>query len=133
MPVSRKRALDLALSLENATSYPHFERVAVRTPRRTFATFALRGDDVNFAFDLALQEHFCALAPHAIAPVAGGWGRMGWTSCDLNAVDLATFKAALLAAHARSNVPPARKPRAGAPKTAKPVNAAAPRKKARKA
>ena len=133
MPVSRKRALDLALSLENATSYPHFERVAVRTPRRTFATFALRGDDVNFAFDLALQEHFCALAPHAIAPVAGGWGRMGWTSCDLNAVDLATFKAALLAAHARSNVPPARKPRAGATKTAKPVNAAAPRKKARKA
>ena len=127
MAVSRKRALDLALSLENATSYPHFERVAVRTPRRTFATFALRGDDVNFAFDLALQEHFCALAPHAIAPVAGGWGRMGWTSCDLNAVDLATFKAALLAAHARSNVPPARRPRA------KPVNAAAPRKKARKA
>jgi hypothetical protein len=105
MPVTAKRARELALSLENASSYPHFDRVAFRTPRRTFATLALSGQDLNFMLDLAQQQHFCALAPQAIAPVAGGWGRMGWTSCDLRAIDAATFKAALLAAHARANAP----------------------------
>ncbi|HET9930320.1 MAG TPA: hypothetical protein VFQ35_06525 [Polyangiaceae bacterium] len=127
MPVARKRALELALSLENASSYPHFDRVAVRTPRRTFATFALRGDDVNFAFDLALQEQFCSLAPDAISPVPGGWGRMGWTSCDLSKVDAATFKAALLAAHARSNVPRGKRTRSAIAKPAAPESKASSR------
>ena len=104
MPVTAKRARELALSLENASSYPHFDRVAFRTPRRTFATLALSGEDLNFMLDLAQQQHFCALAPQAISPVSGGWGRMGWTRCELRAIDAATFKAALLAAHASAVV-----------------------------
>lgn len=111
MPVTAKRAKELALSLENASSYPHFDRVAFRTPRRTFATLALNGEDLNLMLDVAGQRHFCDLAPHAMAPVAGGWGRMGWTRCELRAIDAATFKAALLAAHARANAPPPKRPR----------------------
>ena len=106
MPVTAKRAKELALSLENASSYPHFDRIAFRTPRRTFATLALSGADLNFMLDAAEQRHFCDLAAHAISPVEGGWGRMGWTRCELRAIDAATLKAALLAAHARANVPP---------------------------
>jgi hypothetical protein len=105
MPVTPKRAHTLALSLENASSYPHFDRIAFRTPRRTFATLALSGVDINFMFDLAQQAQFCALAPHAISPVPGGWGRMGATRCDLKLIDAATFRAALFAAHARANAP----------------------------
>jgi len=111
MPVTAKRAKELALSLENASSYPHFDRVAFRTPRRTFATLALNGEDLNFMLDVAEQRHFCDLAPHAIEPVAGGWGRMGWTRCELRAIDAATFKAALFAAHARANAPRPKRPR----------------------
>ena len=111
MPVTAKRAQELALSLENASSYPHFDRIAFRTPRRTFATLSLSGADLNFKLDLAQQQYFCERAPQAIAPVAGGWGRMGWTSCDLRAIDAATFKAALLAAHARANQPPPKRAR----------------------
>ena len=111
MPVTAKRAKELALSLENVSSYPHFDRVAFRTPRRTFATIALTGEDLNFKLELAEQQHFCGLAPQAIAPVSGGWGRMGWTRCDLRAIDAATLKAALLAAHARANAPLAKRPR----------------------
>jgi hypothetical protein len=111
MPVTAKRAQELALSLENASSYPHFDRVAFRTPRRTFATLALTGQDLNFKLELAEQQHFCERAPHALAPVAGGWGRMGWTSCDLRAIDAATFKAALSAAHASANQPPPKRAR----------------------
>lgn len=110
MPVSANRARTLALSLENASSRPHFDRVAFRTPRRTFATLALSGADLNFMFDLEQQKHFCALAPHAISPVPGGWGRMGATRCDLKLIDAKTFRLALEAAHTRANTPlPSRK------------------------
>jgi len=112
MAVTAKRAHTLALSLENASQYPHFDRIAFRTPRRTFATLALSGGDINFMFDLAQQAHFCKLAPRVIAPVAGGWGRMGATRCALAQVDAATFVAALKAAHARANAPLPKRPRA---------------------
>jgi hypothetical protein len=109
MAVTAKRARELALALENVTEAPHFDRVAFRTPRRIFATLARAGTDLNFMFDHALQAHFCELAPDAISPVPGGWGRMGATRCELKKIDTATFTAALKAAHARANTPP-RKP-----------------------
>jgi hypothetical protein len=105
MPVTGSRARTLALSLENASSYPHFDRIAFRTPRRTFATLALSGADLNFMFDLEQQRHFCELAPHAISPVPGGWGRLGATRCELRLIDAKTFALALKAAHARANAP----------------------------
>ena len=121
MAVTAKRAHQLALALENATAYPHFDRIAFRTPRRTFATLALSGVDLNFMFDLAQQAHFCKLAPHAIAPVAGGWGRMGATRCELARIDAATFNLALKAAHARAHAPRPKRARkkAAAKKTAR--------------
>lgn len=103
--VTPKRARELALSLENVSEAPHFDRVAFRTPRRIFATLARSGGDLNFMFDHALQAQFCALAPQAFSPVPGGWGRMGATRCDLKKVATATFTAALTAAHARANSP----------------------------
>ncbi|HEX2870666.1 MAG TPA: hypothetical protein VHP33_05405 [Polyangiaceae bacterium] len=128
MAVTPKRARELALAQENATSYPHFDRIAFRTPRRTFATLALNGSDLNFVVDLDQQAHFCKLAPNAIAPVAGGWGRMGWTRCDLKSIDAATFKAVLTAAHARANAP-LRKRAPAVVKKAAAKKAAASRKK----
>jgi hypothetical protein len=124
MAVTPQRARTLALALENATAVPHFDRVAFRTPRRIFATLALDGSDLNFMFDRLQQEHFCALAPHALAPVAGGWGRMGATRCDLRNIDAATFTAALKAAHTRANAPRAKvshKPRIPRARSAKPA------------
>ena len=108
MPVTPKRARELALSLENTSEAPHFDRTAFRTPRRIFATLARGGADMNFMFDHALQAQFCALAPDAISPVPGGWGRMGATRCDLKKVPAATFSAALKAAHGRANAPRAK-------------------------
>lgn len=105
MAVTPKRAHTLALSLENASAYPHFDRIAFRTPRRTFATLALNGVDMNFKLDLVQQAQFCELAPHAMAPVPGGWGRMGFTRCELKKIDAATFSKALHAAHAAANAP----------------------------
>lgn len=128
MAVTPKRARELALAQENATSYPHFDRIAFRTPRRTFATLALNGADLNFVVDLEQQAHFCKLAPDAITPVPGGWGRMGWTRCDLKLIDVATFKVVLTAAHARANAPLKSKANAAKKAAAKPKSATKKRK-----
>jgi hypothetical protein len=98
--VTSARARKLALLLENVSEAPHFDRAAFRTPRKIFATLANSGADLNFMFDVALQEFYCEQAPHAISPVPGGWGRMGATRCELKQIDEATFLSALKAAHA---------------------------------
>lgn len=100
MAVTAARARKLALSLQDASERPHFDRAAFCTPRKTFATLANDGSDINLMFDSALQEFFCEQAPKAVAPVAGGWGRMGATRFDLKRVDEATLLSALKAAHA---------------------------------
>lgn len=105
MPVTAARARKLALSLENASEAPHVDRAAFRTPRKIFATLARDGKDINLMFDAALQEFFCEQAADAIAPVPGGWGRMGATRCDLKKIDEATLLSALKAAHALANAP----------------------------
>ena len=122
MPVSATRVRKLLLGLANVSEAPHFDRTAFRTPRRIFATLAGTGGDVNFMFDAFQQETFCEMAPAALAPVPGGWGRMGATRCDLKKVDEATFTAAAVAAHERASVPPDRRrtKRVSAPASAAP-------------
>lgn len=103
MSVTPSRVRKLALALEKASETAHFDRAAFRTPRRIFATMG--ADGVNFMFDPVLRDFYCEQAPAAFAPVPGGWGKMGATRCDLKAVDEATFRSALRAAHARANAP----------------------------
>jgi YjbR len=113
MPVTPTRAKKLALSFEGASERPHFDRTALRTPRKTFATLAGNGADINLMFDPELRDFFCEQSPQAFSPVPGGWGRMGATRCDLKKVDEATLLSALKAAHALAAPTPkkrARKP-----------------------
>lgn len=105
MALTAARVRALALKLENTEEKPHFDRAAFRTPKRIFMTMAADGKSVNFMFDALTQEHYCAMGPEAFAPVPGGWGAMGATTCTLKAVDLATFRSALAAAHARAMAP----------------------------
>jgi hypothetical protein len=100
MAVTPARARALALALPAASEAPHFNRVAFRTPRKIFATLRADAGDLNLMFDPDLRDLYCEQAPHAFAPVPGGWGRMGATRCDLRTVDEATLTSALRAAHA---------------------------------
>ena len=108
MAITAARARALALALPGASEAPHFHRQAFRTPRRIFATLDAAAGDINLMFDQDRRDHYCERAPHAFAPVSGGWGRMGATRCELAAVEEAELEAALAAAH-RLAVP---KPRA---------------------
>ena len=109
MAVTASRARELALALPETSEVPHFDRAAFRTPRRIFMTMAGDGADVNFMFDHGLQEFYVEQAPDAFAPVPGGWGRMGATRCLWKKADVATFRSALAAAHARAMAPAKKK------------------------
>jgi hypothetical protein len=99
MAVSAGRARDLALALPTVGEAPHWHRLAFRTPRKIFATLDANARDINLMFNQGLRDFYCEQAPHAFRPVPGGWGRMGATRCDLDAVDETTLISALKAAH----------------------------------
>jgi YjbR len=99
MSVDAARVRELALALPSASEASHFDRLAFRTPRKIFATLSTAAGDLNLMFDPDLRDFYCKQAPHAFAPVPGGWGRMGATRCDLRKVDEATLMSALQAAH----------------------------------
>lgn len=99
MPVDPARARELALSLPSASEASHFDRLAFRTPRKIFATLNAAAGNLNLMFNPDLRDFYCEQAPHAFAPVPGGWGLRGATSCDLRSVDEATLMSALEAAH----------------------------------
>lgn len=99
MAVDPAVARELALGMEGASESPHFDRIAFRTPRKTFATLDGAGRDINLMFDRETQDFFCEQEPAAFAPSASGWGRLGATRCDLSTVDEPTLRSALAAAH----------------------------------
>ncbi len=98
----------LALALPGTTEAPHFDRTAFRA-RTIFATLAPDGHTANLKLTPEEQEFRCTLAPHAFAPVPGGWGRMGYTTVTLAALAEDELAAALLAAHANATRKPPRR------------------------
>jgi hypothetical protein len=111
MPVTQARVRELALALENAIEVVHGDRPAFRTPRKIFATLPAGAAVVNLELDPAMQEFFCEQAPGVITPHPSGWGRLGATCCDLDAIDEATLLSALKAAHALAAPKPKKTPR----------------------
>lgn len=99
MAVAAERARELALGLAQVSEAPHFDRLAFRTPRKTFATLSQSKGDINLMFNPDLRDFYCEQAPEIFAPVPGGWGRMGATRCDLRMVDETMLMSALKAAH----------------------------------
>ncbi len=96
--MNRDQALALALALPAAADHPHFDRVAVKAGKgRIFATFG-RAGDMNVKLTPDEQALFAESAPGAFAPIAGGWGRQGWTRVDLAGADEPLVRSVLNAA-----------------------------------
>lgn len=111
--ITAARFRKLALSYEGALEVPHMDRAAFRTKRRIFATLPPGAESANLLLDRDLQDAICGELPRAFAPVAGGWGRMGYTTVDLRVVREADLVRALTEAHARASEPkPKPRPRA---------------------
>lgn len=103
--ITAARFRELALSHEGALEVPHMDRAAFRTARRIFATLPPDGASANLLLDRDLQEALCEAKPKAFAPVAGGWGRMGYTTVNLGVVSELDLIRALTEAHERASEP----------------------------
>jgi hypothetical protein len=105
----------LALALEGTSEAPHFDRAAFKVAR-IYVTLAADGRTANVKFAPDEQAFKCLLAPEAFKPVAGGWGRMGWTTAVLAKLKPAELKAALATAHAHALPKKPKKAKKPAPK-----------------
>lgn len=111
-PAQARRFARAALALPGVAQVPHMDRAAFRA-RRNFATLAPDGETANLLLAPEDQTMKTMLAPHAFAPVKGGWGAMGWTTVTLSALSDAELADALALAHARGVAKPERRPRSG--------------------
>lgn len=87
----------IALELPAATEKSHFGKPDFRVGDRVFATLP---EDGNAVVKLTRdqQEMMCASGPAIFQPVAGGWGKQGWTVLMLAAADEKTLRSALVTA-----------------------------------
>jgi len=97
----RRLALSLPGVLESAhMGHPDFRVLCADGKLRVFCT--LSGEATNrgvLKLTLEQQTSFCEEMPKVFAPVQGGWGRMGMTYVNLEAVDEDTLLGALTTAH----------------------------------
>lgn len=84
----------IALSLEGTREAPHFDRTAFKVAR-IYATLAADGLTANVKFTPEEQSFKSMMAPQAFAPVPNAWGRQGWTTILLAAMDVSELRDAL--------------------------------------
>jgi hypothetical protein len=100
---SAATARRIILALPDTVAAPHMDREAFRAGGAIFAT--LREDGVlNVKLTPEFQEIICAAEPAKFRPVAGGWGRMGFTTIDLGQANETDLQSALRAAWEESRV-----------------------------
>lgn len=74
----------IALSFDGAEEGSHMGALDFRVGRRVFATLASVKDGFgNLMLTPDVQAEFVNEAPDVFLPVAGGWGRMGFTHIRL--------------------------------------------------
>jgi len=100
----------LALSLEGTVEAPHVDRTAFKVAR-IYATLPPDGQSANLMLSLDEQEFRCQRSPSAYAPVAGGWGRMGYTTLTLSALDEDELREVLTIAWRMAQPKPRRSPK----------------------
>jgi hypothetical protein len=84
----------LALALPGAEEKSHFDKADFRVQNKIFAS--LKDDATGVIKLLPDQQAMMAEAePRVFQPLAGGWGRKGWTKIILAEADEITLKSAL--------------------------------------
>jgi len=92
----------LALSFENTTEEPHFEKTSFRINKKIFATFDEKNNRAVLKLNEIDQSVFCASSEMIFYPVDNKWGKQGWTIVELSKVRPEMFEDALL--HSYQNV-----------------------------
>ena len=89
----------IALGFDGAEEGSHMGAADFRVGGRIFATLAsVKQGFGNLMLTPEMQAEFVADAPDVFVPIAGGWGRMGFTHVRLAKADRETLTGALHAA-----------------------------------
>ena len=69
----------LALSFEATSEAPHFEKSSFRFKKKIFATVSEKEERLVLKLSSEDQSVFTAFDSEIFFPVAGAWGKKGWT------------------------------------------------------
>ncbi len=98
--ITGRQFSELALSLPNTETIPHFERIGFKiTGRRMFATYLAKDNTANIFLTPAEQYVFCKVDKANIYPVPNKWGLKGATTFVLKGVKKNILHEALLSAY----------------------------------
>lgn len=88
----------MALSFEEATELPHFEKSSFRVAKKIFATLDVINGKAVLKLSETDQSVFCAFDKSVIYAVSGTWGKKGWTTIELKKITRNMLKDALTCA-----------------------------------
>ena len=97
--VSIETFSQLALSFEQVTEEPHFQKTSFRIKKKIFATLDTKAQKAVLKLSEIDQSVFCAFDKAVIYPVSGSWGRQGWTVIELKKVKKTMLRDALTCAY----------------------------------
>lgn len=95
-----------ALSLDGVEERSHFEKPDFRVKRKIFAVLHIDKNAVVVKLTPLDQSVFCAYDKSLIYPVAGAWGRKGWTFINLDKTPRSLLEDALTTAWKTVSTPP---------------------------
>lgn len=91
----------IACALPEVDEAAHFEAVAFRVGGKIFATVKPMGE-VTVSLSPEDQHILCEAHGSSFSPVAGYWGRKGWTRLDLPTLDESLLEQVLRAAWSKA-------------------------------
>lgn len=89
--ITSETVRQLALALPETMEQPHFEKNAFRINGKIFATHSAEKQQVVVKLNEVDQSVFSAMGKGSCYPVAGGWGKQGWTAIELSSAEEVFF------------------------------------------
>jgi len=84
--ITEKKLRQIALSFENTSEEPHFEKTSFRIKKKIFASYDSKNKLVCVKLTPEDQASFCSFDKTIIYPVPNKWGQQGWTFISLEKV-----------------------------------------------
>lgn len=91
----------MAMTFDEVTEEPHFEKTSFRVKKKIFATFDSSKQLVCVCLSLVDQSVFCSYNKEIVYPVPNKWGQKGWTLVDLTSVPEEMLRDAIACAYCR--------------------------------
>jgi predicted DNA-binding protein (MmcQ/YjbR family) len=96
---SEKTLRQIALSFDNTSEEPHFEKTSFRFKKKIFASYDAKSKLICVKLTPEDQASFCSFDKQVIYPVPNKWGQQGWTFIHLEKVLEETLTDALQTAY----------------------------------